>query len=286
MSDEAPSSADAPPADQAGTRVATTDDASTDVDVVEEAALRDERREELLGRITEALGDAVVGSHIDPGRDLWVRVVPDAWAETAQVVRHRIGARYFAFLSAIDWMPSPYGRSMDSEVDNVLGTGDAAGSVDDDGAAPSEEAGDPVRGVTGGDTRFQMLARVAQVGVPGDYWGITLKADVPQSMSMPTWTKVYAGADWHERETWEMFGIEFVGHPGLRHMYLPGDFEGNPLRKDFPLLARMVKPWPGIVDVEPLPETDSGSAGTGGAAASESPAGSQATDGQTEEGSS
>ena len=39
-------------------------------------------------------------------------------------------------------------------------------------------------------------------------------------------------------------------------MYLPTDFEGNPLRKDFPLLARMVKPWPGIVDVEPIPEPD------------------------------
>jgi NADH-quinone oxidoreductase subunit C len=36
-------------------------------------------------------------------------------------------------------------------------------------------------------------------------------------------------------------------------MYLPSVFEGYPMRKDFPLLARMVKPWPGIVDVEPLP---------------------------------
>jgi NADH-quinone oxidoreductase subunit C len=50
-----------------------------------------------------------------------------------------------------------------------------------------------------------------------------------------------------------MFGIGFAGHPDLRNMYLPTDFEGHPLRKDFPLLARMVKPWPGIVDVEPLP---------------------------------
>jgi NADH-quinone oxidoreductase subunit C len=39
-------------------------------------------------------------------------------------------------------------------------------------------------------------------------------------------------------------------------MYLPTDFEGYPLRKDFPLLARMVKPWPGIVDVELLPGDD------------------------------
>jgi NADH-quinone oxidoreductase subunit C len=41
------------------------------------------------------------------------------------------------------------------------------------------------------------------------------------------------------------------GHPDLRKLYLPTEFEGHPLRKDFPLLARMVKPWPGIVDVEP-----------------------------------
>jgi NADH-quinone oxidoreductase subunit C len=51
-----------------------------------------------------------------------------------------------------------------------------------------------------------------------------------------------------------MFGIRFRGHPGLRNLYLPGDFEGHPLRKDFPLLARLVKPWPGIVDVEPMPD--------------------------------
>ena len=55
-----------------------------------------------------------------------------------------------------------------------------------------------------------------------------------------------------------MYGIDFAGHPGLRHIYLPGEFEGYPLRKDFPLLARVVKPWPGIVDVEPMPGEEPG----------------------------
>ena len=55
-----------------------------------------------------------------------------------------------------------------------------------------------------------------------------------------------------------MFGIDFIGHPDLRNMYLPTEFEGFPLRKDFPLLARMVKPWPGIVDVEPMPAEEAG----------------------------
>jgi NADH-quinone oxidoreductase subunit C len=65
-----------------------------------------------------------------------------------------------------------------------------------------------------------------------------------------------------------MYGVTFTGHPGLRHMYLPSEFEGHPLRKDFPLLARMVKPWPGIVDVEPMPGSgDDDEAGDGTAEA-------------------
>jgi NADH-quinone oxidoreductase subunit C len=54
-----------------------------------------------------------------------------------------------------------------------------------------------------------------------------------------------------------MFGFDFDGHPGIRHLYLPSEFEGNPLRKDYQLLARSVKPWPGLVDVEPMPGDDS-----------------------------
>src|SRR5436305_1529856 len=87
--------------------------------------------------------------------------------------------------------------------------------------------------------------------------GIHLKSDVPDdTMTMPSWVRIYAGANWHERETWEMFGITFEGHPDIRHIYLPTEFEGHPLRKDFPLLTRVVKPWPGIVDVEPMPGSD------------------------------
>lgn len=233
----------------------TTDDGAEEVEEVP----RDEHREEILGRLTEAMGDAVLDTHIDPGRDVWARVATGAWADVAGVVRHTVGAKYFGFLSAIDWMPSPFGRSMDAEVDNVLGTGESANDSDTDS---DSDGGDGAtvsmqHGVTGGETRFQVFARVASIGEPGDHWGITLKADVPDdAMSMATWTNVYAGADWHERECWEMYGIDFVGHPGLRNIYLPSDFEGNPLRKDFPLVARMVKPWPGIVDVEPLPTDD------------------------------
>jgi len=233
------------------------DDTTTAPEATEEEPVEtDEAREQLLASFTEALGDSLVDSHILPGKDLWVRVSTEAWGEAAEVARDRLRARYFCFLSAIDWMPSPFGRSMDSEVDRIV-SGDAAQAAE---AAAMEQ------GVAGGETRFQVFARVAHVGEPGNFWGVTLKADVPEdTLAVPTWTKVYAGADWHEREAWEMFGISFTGHPGLRHIYLPGDFEGNPLRKDFPLLSRMVKPWPGIVDVEQFPDEGDDAEGEGSA---------------------
>jgi NADH-quinone oxidoreductase subunit C len=63
--------------------------------------------------------------------------------------------------------------------------------------------------------------------------------------SVPTISDLYPGANWHERETWELFGIEFEGHPQLVKLLLPEQFEGHPLRKDFALTTRMAKPWPG-----------------------------------------
>ncbi|MEK6565905.1 MAG: NADH-quinone oxidoreductase subunit C [Bacteroidota bacterium] len=55
--------------------------------------------------------------------------------------------------------------------------------------------------------------------------------------SVPTVTGVWSTANWHERETYDMFGIMFQGHLDLRRMYLPDEFEHYPLRKDFPLMG-------------------------------------------------
>jgi NADH-quinone oxidoreductase subunit C len=97
---------------------------------------------------------------------------------------------------------------------------------------------------------FTVVAHVAAVEATAD----TRKADrlllrtklSRDSATLPTATGVFRGANWHERETHEMFGIEFAGHPNLIPLLLPDGFDGHPLRKDFVLAARVAKEWPGV----------------------------------------
>lgn len=67
---------------------------------------------------------------------------------------------------------------------------------------------------------------------------LRLKSDVDESdCAIDSVSSVWKTADWHERETYDMFGIKFNNHPDLRRMYMPEDFQYHPLRKDFPLMG-------------------------------------------------
>ncbi|MEU2667631.1 NADH-quinone oxidoreductase subunit C [Streptomyces sp. NPDC007164] len=94
-------------------------------------------------------------------------------------------------------------------------------------------------------TGFRVCAHVAALA-EGRIRRLLVRTTVPHEAAvLPTAIDVYAGAAWHERETHEMFGIGFEGHPHLVPLLLPEGFEGHPLRKDFVLAARVAKAWPG-----------------------------------------
>jgi len=88
---------------------------------------------------------------------------------------------------------------------------------------------------------------VAHLYDPHDRHRLLLRTRVGESgpASLATITGVFAGASWPERETCEMFGIDFEGHPNLVPLLLPDGFEGYPWRKSFVLASRAAKPWPG-----------------------------------------
>ena len=152
-----------------------------------------------------------------------VRVAAPVWKDALTAARDDLGLVFLSWLSAIDWS-------------NDVAVGDRP-------AEPVEE-------------RYEMLCAVSDLA---DGRLVLISADIDHdSPSIDSITDVYAGANWHEREAAEMFGIDFVGHPDLTKLYLPDAFEGHPLRKSYPLLSREVKPWPGKVDVEDMPENGTG----------------------------
>jgi len=86
-----------------------------------------------------------------------------------------------------------------------------------------------------GGARFTVVYRLCRV--PGAARA-RLAVNAEEGESLPSAVPVYPSADWAEREAFDMFGVRFDGHPDLRRIYLPDDFDGHPLRKDFPLAGR------------------------------------------------
>lgn len=87
----------------------------------------------------------------------------------------------------------------------------------------------------GEDPRFEVLYEIASLD---DTRHLRLKAKVSEEESVPTSVHLWKGADWHEREIWDMMGIPFEGHPNLKRILMWEGYPYFPLRKDFPLAGR------------------------------------------------
>jgi NADH-quinone oxidoreductase subunit C len=80
---------------------------------------------------------------------------------------------------------------------------------------------------------------------------LRLRARVPEENPVcPSIANIWRGADWWERHVWDLYGIKFQGHPNLKRLYMPENWQGHPLRKDYPLRGRQeIVPERGIKDL-------------------------------------
>jgi NADH:ubiquinone oxidoreductase subunit C len=83
-------------------------------------------------------------------------------------------------------------------------------------------------------TRFKVVYHLARVG-DGPPDRVRLQVLLSDGESLPSVVGVWPTADWHEREQYDLMGIEFTGHPNLRRLIMPSDWAGHPLRKDYPI---------------------------------------------------
>ncbi|MDT3400715.1 NADH-quinone oxidoreductase subunit C, partial [Streptomyces sp. B1866] len=163
---------------------------------------------------------------------LTVDVPADSWIRALETARDALGCTYFDWLSAVDEPGEGFRVSA-----HVVALTRPSPSP---GATPS--AAGPTASGPSGPGDMYLPGSSAATGVRRLLVRTTVPHDAP---ALPTATPVYAGAAWHERETHEMFGVDFPGHPHLAPLLLPDGFEGHPLRKDFVLAARVAKAWPG-----------------------------------------
>ncbi|MEW6117553.1 MAG: NADH-quinone oxidoreductase subunit C [Nitrospirota bacterium] len=89
---------------------------------------------------------------------------------------------------------------------------------------------------------------------------IRIKAEVPEDdCTIDSVVDIWAGANWHERECYDLLGVVFNGHPDPRRILLPEDWEGHPLRKDYPLKSDLGEmEWKGFKDVIAIAEKNKG----------------------------
>lgn len=158
-----------------------------------------------LDQLSDAVPDAVVGQNLD-ALDPWIEIVPARIAEACRWLAKSSPVRFDSLqcITAIDWFePDPKKAAKVSW-------------------QPRTEL---VYHLWSTSHRVSLVLKCNLPRWKGDVPG-----DLPE---IPSVVSVWRGADWHEREVYDLSGIWFTGHPDLRRILCPEDWEGYPLRKDY-----------------------------------------------------
>ena len=164
---------------------------------------------------------------IEKHRETTLVVEPGGLLEAAAYLRDELGFTFLADITAVDYLG--------------WGSGEVSGYI----------------GTTGGrDLNAPMTQGLQVLPSPKpkrfalNYHLLVIR-DRPERVRLQTWVDedepvpsvvdVWPTADWHEREAWDLMGIHFDGHPNLKRILLDDDWEGHPLRKDYPIGGEPVR---------------------------------------------
>ncbi len=157
-------------------------------------------------RLRAALGDAVIGIKQD-GRGTVVAIKKDGLPAALRALKNDPGCPFelLAHVNAVDWLHW------------------------------KERSGEEP------PARFSLFYNLYSISGRARLF---LETNLQEGEAAPSASGVFASALWAEREVYDLFGIEFEGHPDLRRIFLPADFDGHPLRKNFPCQGRVSQDWP------------------------------------------
>jgi NADH:ubiquinone oxidoreductase subunit C len=176
--------------------------------------------------LAEALEQRVPGGvtqHAD-GADMPTLVVPvDKLLDVCRELRDGHGKNFLSAVSAVDFL------GCGEEVAGYFGT-ERGRDLNSPGSwgAPHTVLSPP--------TRFCVSYHLAHVDGDGSPpQRLRVQVMVEDGEDVPSVVPIWPTADWHEREQWDMMGIRFAGHPNLKRLLMPSDWDGHPLRKDYPI---------------------------------------------------
>ena len=188
----------------------------------------------LAQKIGAQLGDQIVGVSEAFG-ETTLEVLPENWLAVAQALRDKDEFHFEQLIdvSGVDYLS--YGQ-VEWDTTDVSATGFSRG-VEGEGPGRFEWSDRPLVGA-GGHKRFAAVAHLLSIK-NNQRVRIRCHAQDDALPVVPSLTGLWAGANWFEREAFDLFGIVFEGHPDLRRILTDYGFVGHPFRKDFPLIGNV-----------------------------------------------